>query len=120
MTSDAVSTAVRMAAYERDGGCCRVCGRHCGDTPGLHHIVYRSQGGSNDLDNLVTIGWVPGHDCHLSVVHANKRLWMPVLQTVIAMDGWVTAMQVVRWSRSSQDAGRGLVPVPEDGSAPGR
>jgi 5-methylcytosine-specific restriction endonuclease McrA len=94
-----VPASVRAAVYERDSGCCRVCGRYC-DTPGLHHVVYRSQGGLNVVENLITIGWTPGHDCHNSVVHANKNLWMPILQAVIARNDGVNARQLLRWARA--------------------
>lgn len=93
-----VSRDVREQVLERDNGCCRVCGRWV-ESPALHHIVYRSQGGPNTVDNLVTVGWAPWHDCHLPVVHANKRLWQPILQVVVAHPG-VTALQVRRWGLS--------------------
>lgn len=95
---DSVPLAVRLECYERDGRCCRVCGRYV-TAPGLHHIDYKSQGGLHVPGNLITIGWTPGHDCHLPVVHANKRLWQPVLRQVAITDG-VTAYQLLRWYRS--------------------
>lgn len=88
--------SLREQVIERDGSCCRVCGRYV-ETPALHHIAYRSEGGRDELDNLVTVGWLPGHDCHLTVVHANKRLWQPILRQVVATPG-VTALQLRRWS----------------------
>lgn len=95
--ADFVPPAVRAEVYERDG-CCRVCGQFA-RTPGLHHIDYRSQGGLHLLSNLITIGWTPGHDCHIPVVHANKRLWQPILRQVAITDG-VTAYQLLRWYRA--------------------
>lgn len=86
---------VRAEVIGRDHSCCRVCGRYV-EFPALHHVAYRSQGGSNTVGNLVVVGWQPGHDCHLSVVHANKRLWQPILFTVIANPG-TTAYQIRRW-----------------------
>lgn len=85
-----VPATVRRAVLDRDGHCCRVCGQYV-PYPALHHIDYRSEGGLNTVDNLVTIGWLPGHDCHLPVVHANKRLWQPILQRVVHLPG-VTAL----------------------------
>lgn len=92
---DDVPIAVRLECYERDNQCCRVCGRYA-DTPGLHHVVYRSAGGKHTVDNLVTIGWTPGHDCHVPVVHADSRLWRPILQQVLLTPG-VNARQLLRW-----------------------
>ena len=93
--TEGVPKAVRQQVYERDGGCCRVCGRWV-DTPGLHHVRYRSEGGLDVVENLITIGWTPGHDCHLPVVHADKRLWQPILLAVLEAPG-VTARQMLRW-----------------------
>ena len=90
-----VPTDVREQVLDRDGSCCRVCGRYV-EYPALHHIRYRSEGGPDSLDNLVTVGWLPGHDCHLSVVHANKRLWQPILLRTVESPG-MTGYQVGRW-----------------------
>ncbi len=94
-----VPAAVRAAVLARDNGCCRVCGQFA-TMPGLHHIDYRSQGGLHVPENLITIGWTPGHDCHLPVVHANKRLWQPILHQVAITDG-VNGNQLLRWYRST-------------------
>lgn len=52
----------REAVLNRDGYRCQICGR--GNT-GLevHHIVYRSQGGTDDENNLITLC----KDCHSKV-----------------------------------------------------
>ena len=89
-----VPADVRDLVLERDGQTCRVCGRWV-EHPALHHIRYRSEGGLDIPSNLVTIGWTPGHDCHLPVVHANKRLWQPILLE-IAEKPWLTALQFRR------------------------
>lgn len=95
--TEEVPASVRAEVYERDGGCCRVCGQTA--TPaGLHHIKYRSEGGRHVPENLVTIGWAYGHDCHLTVVHANKRLWQPVLLEVVQHNG-INGRQLLRWAR---------------------
>lgn len=49
----AISVKVRYAMYQRDNWRCRVCNDSRTLTP--HHIVYRSQGGTHDLDNLITL-----------------------------------------------------------------
>jgi len=51
----------------------------CGSTEWLeiHHIVYRSENGSNDERNLIRLC----KKCHM-MVHGNKKKWQP---TLIAM-----------------------------------
>lgn len=99
--SELVPARLRAEIIERDGSCCRVCGRFV-QNPGLHHIEYRSEGGLNVRENLITIGWsVYDHDCHLSVVHRSKRLWQPILKTVVLHDG-LNARQVLRWARAQE------------------
>lgn len=39
-----------------------------------HHIIYKSQGGKNDLGNLITLCG----DCH-RLAHSNKNRWQPIL-----------------------------------------
>lgn len=53
---------LRQEAYERDGGRCRVLGtplklhsENPFDVAHAHHIVYRSAGGPDTLDNLLTV-----------------------------------------------------------------
>lgn len=43
---------LRRAVYERDGGACVLCGAHGAH---IHHVVFRSQGGKDAADNLVTL-----------------------------------------------------------------
>lgn len=57
-------TLTRRAIYERDKGCCRVCKRVLAfehHNPKLqmqwHHIVYRSAGGDDSVDNGLSICW---------------------------------------------------------------
>lgn len=90
-----VPTRLRSEVTERDGSCCRVCGVYV-RYPALHHIEYRSEGGRNEAENLIVIGWLPGHDCHLPVVHARKGLWQPILKIVVASEAGVTAFAVRR------------------------
>jgi 5-methylcytosine-specific restriction endonuclease McrA len=68
----------RKAIQIRDGNRCRFC-----LTPKnlhVHHIIYRSQRGSNDERNLVTL-------ClgHHDTVHSSKRRWQPVLLELIRL-----------------------------------
>ena len=43
----------RKQAYERDNGCCVLCGSSFGLQ--CHHIVFRSQCGKSDLRNLACL-----------------------------------------------------------------
>lgn len=94
---DDVPRSVRLECYERDGGCCRVCGRWV-ETPGLHHIIFRGQGGLDLPSNLVTIGWTPGHDCHLPYAHGPRAAAFRAALTVVVDHPGVTALQLLRWS----------------------
>lgn len=50
-------TKVRKLVYERDGGLCVLCGAMATDT---HHIIFRSHGGPDTLENLVCLC----RECH--------------------------------------------------------
>lgn len=43
---------LRKQCYDRDEGLCVMCGRQGTDA---HHIVFRSQGGKDELTNLATL-----------------------------------------------------------------
>jgi hypothetical protein len=44
---------IRTEVLQRDGRICQVCGKeHSGQ---VHHVIPRSQGGTNDLSNLITL-----------------------------------------------------------------
>ena len=43
---------VKSEVYDRDGGQCVICGN---TNVEAHHVVFRSQGGSDSLDNLVCL-----------------------------------------------------------------
>lgn len=95
----AIPQRVREEVRERDGGVCRVCGSY-GESLALHHIRYRSEGGLHVPENLVSVHWMYAPRCH-EVVHANKRLWQPLLLEVAVTPG-VTALALRRW----RDGGR--------------
>ena len=62
MISANLTNATRKAVYRRDGFRCALC-----DSPRslqIHHVMHRSQGGSNDPMNLITLCW----KCH-AVAH---------------------------------------------------
>lgn len=51
--------------HERDGGRCLCCGRNADEKP--HHIVYRSDMGSDVSENLASID----RDCHHHIHHGD-------------------------------------------------
>lgn len=72
MARKTVPTSIRKAVADRDGGRCRFCG-----TPvavEAHHILYRSQGGSDAEDNLISLCVT-----HHALVHSDKRRYQPIL-----------------------------------------
>jgi len=52
-------------AWERDRGICQGCGRYVPEVSPPHHIVYRSRGGEDVLENMVTLC----NECHYKVHH---------------------------------------------------
>ena len=100
---DDVPASVRAEVIERDGSSCRICGRYV-QTPGLHHIMFRSQGGGRTAsglhmpDNLVVVGWLPGHDCHLPLAHGPRAMTFRAALTAVVEQPGVTALQLIRWA----------------------
>lgn len=106
-----IPDAVRREVDERDGTCCRVCGKYLGERRALHHIRYGGDtvgmGGrrKHDPNEIATVCWLPGdNDCH-QIVHSNKAEWMPLLLLAVKRRS-VTARQLQRWSQPKL-AGRG-------------
>ena len=56
---------IQQAVLERDKFKCGVCKCHTIAPP--HHIIYRSQGGSDTMENLITLCGPLEHDCHRAV-----------------------------------------------------
>ncbi len=52
---------IRQEALRRDNHRCQVCGKEHSDQ--VHHVIPRSQGGTNDLLNLITLCG----QCHMSM-----------------------------------------------------
>ena len=66
MVSAKISKEVRKEVYKRDGYLCALCGS--GQYLQIHHVVPRSQGGSDFPENLITLcskchGQAHGIDC---------------------------------------------------------
>ena len=70
--------ATRQGVYESDGWKCRFCnGTYLLH---LHHIKYRSEGGTHDLSNLITLCAT----CH-ETVHSDKGLWQEILLEYVSL-----------------------------------
>ena len=71
-----IPPGTRRAVHFRDGCRCRWCG---GSVNALHHVRYRSEGGPDDVDNLLSL-------CRRDheLAHSDKRRWQPVLLHVLA------------------------------------
>lgn len=55
----------RYFVFTRDNYTCQVCGKSKDKILQMHHIIYRSNGGTDRVNNLVTVCT----DCHTSVNH---------------------------------------------------
>lgn len=55
----------RYFVFARDNYTCQVCGKSKGKILQTHHIIYRSNGGTDRVDNLITVCT----DCHTSANH---------------------------------------------------
>ena len=55
----------RYFVFARDDYTCQVCGKSKDKILQIHHIIYRSNGGTNRVDNLITVCT----DCHISANH---------------------------------------------------
>lgn len=53
--------------WKRDRGVCQLCGRFT-VVPEFHHAVFRSQGGGDEVDNVLILC----HECH-HVIHHGPR-----------------------------------------------
>lgn len=92
-----IPAALRQEVLERDNSICRFCGSYA-ENPALHHVIYRSEGGRNRLDNLITTHWMYQPQCH-ERIHGRKRLWQPLGLQVIKNPG-LTMLQLERWQRT--------------------
>ncbi len=70
---------------EQDIVFCEVCGSVAGD---IHHIIFRSQGGSDDIENLIALctGSTADKDCCHDISHgkvAGKELTRETLFEIV-------------------------------------
>ena len=85
---------LREAVFSRDNYTCKCCGKSIKDGVILHvhHIKYRSQGGTNSMDNLATVC----HKCHTPKNHQPGGAlynWKPAIPEFKG----ATFMTSVRW-----------------------
>ena len=76
MISANIPNNIRKAIYRRDGYCCALC-----DSPRqlqIHHVMPRSQGGSNSPHNLITLCMY----CH-NTAHGTRFPEMPDYMTPV-------------------------------------
>ncbi|MEO6157152.1 MAG: HNH endonuclease signature motif containing protein [Ilumatobacteraceae bacterium] len=89
-----IPPALRAEVLARDGGVCRFCGA-VPESPAMHHVRYRSEGGLNVLENLITVHWMFAPRCH-EKIHANKGRWQEI-GLYVAKNPGLTMLQVERW-----------------------
>lgn len=73
-----VSKETYNKVFERDNGCCRLCGKS--QNLCLHHIIYRSK--SKALIDVPSNCIMLCMECHL-LVHSNKRKYQPILLEIV-------------------------------------
>ena len=60
--------ALQLNVLERDNFTCQNCGRHTQAPP--HHIIYRSHGGADTMENMITLCGPMEINCHDDVHNA--------------------------------------------------
>ena len=88
MLSAKITNETRKAVYRRDGFRCALCD----DTRGLqiHHVVRRSQGGTDFPHNLITLCWRCHAAAHGTVLPAT-RTSSPQTCARLAWNTWRTS-----------------------------
>jgi 5-methylcytosine-specific restriction endonuclease McrA len=66
----------KLEIIRLDGYSCRFCNRR--NALHVHHVIYRSEGGSNDQSNLITLCYE-----HHDLIHSNKKRYQPLCQKII-------------------------------------
>lgn len=74
---------------ERDQGRCRICGKRASDA---HHILYRSQGGTDDLDNGILLCRTDHERVHAE----GGRKWRPILREMAQTPSYIRGSLVGR------------------------
>ena len=89
-----IPAGLRAEVLARDGNACRFCGQTT-TSPALHHVIFRSSGGLNVLDNLITVHWMFAPRCH-ERIHSQKNRWEQI-GLYVAKNPGLTMLQVQRW-----------------------
>lgn len=94
MISANLTNAIRASIYKRDGYSCALC-----DSPRglqIHHCEPRSEGGSDDPMNLITLCW----RCH-AVAHGTRLQdspdWMDTKELRLACEEYLADMYAPNW-----------------------
>jgi 5-methylcytosine-specific restriction endonuclease McrA len=79
----------KTTMYRRDNWHCRCCNNSWSLTP--HHIVFQSSGGSDDLDNLVTLCLKCHDDVHAGRIGLRYTIGNGVISQVefVHKEGWM-------------------------------
>lgn len=72
------SPETRKLVSTLDRGRCRFCGKLYPDH--IHHVIYRSEGGGHEVDNLLSLHM----KCH-GIVHGSKKTFQPLALQVLSM-----------------------------------
>lgn len=68
----------RYFVFARDNYTCQVCGKSKDKILQTHHIIYRSNGGTDRVDNLITVCT----DCHTSANHKKVEFYINGRQNI--------------------------------------
>lgn len=84
---------VKQFILDRDNYTCQVCKRKGGKLK-IHHIIYRSLGGTNTVDNLITVC----AECHTAKNHQSGKLaeWCRAKKKVAKSYQGATFMNILR------------------------
>lgn len=95
-----IPSAVRKSVLERDRARCRRCGKN--RNLHLHHVVYKSTRRDHSENNLITLC----DDCHISIIHSNKKYYQPLLQELIELGNqgrFLTLIQLERLKENDDE-----------------
>lgn len=86
-----MNTKLRARVLERDRFKCRGCGKSPDE---IHHIIFRSQGGKDTMENLVALC----RSCH-EQAHGRRQAPLPawVLQAMIIYNRWRVCCNIWRF-----------------------
>jgi len=96
-----IDPAVQRAVRGRDGSRCRWCGKPT--TLQSHHVLYKSEGGKDLPENLLTLC----DACH-RLAHSSKVTYQPLLLACLWLEYFhaqhLTVIQTQRWLDANEAA----------------